>query len=73
MSQKINPINDNLLIDNLLNEINTFKSEIASLNKKIDKLVEKNNDMAYDMSKLMSYLVSFTDDVKYDLNYIRNK
>jgi len=73
MSQKINPINDNLLIENLLNEINTFKSEIVSLNKKIDKLVEKNNDMAYDMSKLMSYLVSFADDVKYDLHYIRNK
>ena len=73
MSQKINPINDNLLIENLLNEINSFKSEIVSLNKKIDKLVEKNNDMAYDMSKLMSYLVSFADDVKYDLNYIRNK
>lgn len=73
MSQKINQINDNLLIENLLNEINTFKSEIVSLNKKIDNLVEKNNDMAYDMSKLISYLVSFADDVKYDLHYIRNK
>ena len=73
MSQKINPINDNLLIENLLNEINTFKSEIVSLNTKIDKLTEKNNDMAYDMSKLMSYLASFADDVKYDLHYIRNK
>jgi regulator of replication initiation timing len=73
MSQEINTINDKLLINNLLNEINTFKSEIVSLNKKIDKLVEKNNDMACDMSKLMSYLVSFTDDVKYDLHYIRNK
>jgi hypothetical protein len=73
MSQKINPINDNLLIENLLNEINTFKSEIVALNKKIDKLVEKNNDMAYDMSKLMSDLASFADDVKYDLHYIRNK
>jgi hypothetical protein len=73
MSQETNTINDNLLIENLLNEINTFKSEIVSLNKKIDKLVEKNNDMAYDMSKLMSYLVSFADDVKYDLHYIRNK
>jgi hypothetical protein len=73
MSQKINPINDNLIIDNLLNEINTFKSEIVVLNKKIDNLIEKNNDMAYDMSKLMSYLESFADDVKYDLHYIRNK
>ena len=73
MSQEINRINENLLIENLLNEINSFKSEIVSLNKKIDKLVEKNNDMAYDMSKLMSYLVSFADDVKYDLHYIRNK
>jgi hypothetical protein len=73
MSQKINPINDNLLIENLLNEINTFKSEIVALNKKIDKLTEKNNDMAYDMSKLMSNLASFADDVKYDLHYIRNK
>ena len=68
MSQKINPINENVLT-----EINSLKSEIVSLNKKIDKLVEKNNDMAYDMSKLMSYLVSFADDVKYDLHYIRNK
>ena len=73
MSQKINPINDNLLIENLLNEINTFKSEIVALNKKIDKLTEKNNDMASDMSKLMSDLTSFADDVKYDLHYIRNK
>jgi hypothetical protein len=73
MSQETNTINDNLLIENLLNEINTFKSEIVSLNKKIDKLVEKNNDMAYDMSKLMSYLTTFADDVKYDLHYIRNK
>jgi uncharacterized coiled-coil DUF342 family protein len=73
MSQETNTINDKLLINNLLNEINTFKSEIVSLNKKIDKLIEKNNDMAYDMTKLMSYLVSFADDVKYDLHYIRNK
>jgi regulator of replication initiation timing len=73
MSQKINPINDNLLIENLLIDINTFKSEIVSLNKKIDNLIEKNNDMAYDMSKLMSNLASFADDVKYDLHYIRNK
>ena len=73
MSQEINRTNENLLIENLLNEINTFKSEIVSLNKKIDKLVEKNNDMAYDMSKLMSNLASFADDVKYDLHYIRNK
>jgi uncharacterized coiled-coil DUF342 family protein len=73
MSQKINPINDKLLIDNLLNEINSFKSEIVNLNKKIDQLLEKNNNMAHDMSKLMLYLASFADDVKYDLHYIRNK
>ena len=68
MSQKINPINENVLT-----EINSLKSEIVSLNKKIDQLLEKNNNMAHDMSKLMSYLTSFADDVKYDLHYIRNK
>ena len=68
MSQKINPINENVLT-----EINSLKSEIVSLNKKIDQLLEKNNNMAHDMSKLMSYLASFADDVKYDLHYIRNK
>jgi len=68
MSQKINPINENVLT-----EINSLKSEIVNLNKKIDQLLEKNNNMAHDMSKLMSYLASFADDVKYDLNYIRNK
>ena len=68
MSQKINPINENVLT-----EINSLKSEIVSLNKKVDQLLEKNNKMAHDMSKLMSYLASFADDVKYDLHYIRNK
>jgi regulator of replication initiation timing len=68
MSQEINRINENVLT-----EINSLKSEIVNLNKKIDQLLEKNNDMAYDMSKLMSYLASFADDVKYDLHYIRNK
>jgi uncharacterized protein YoxC len=68
MSQKINPINENVLT-----EINSLKSEIVNLNKKIDQLLEKNNNMAHDMSKLMSYLRSFADDVKYDLHYIRNK
>jgi uncharacterized protein YoxC len=68
MSQKINTINENVLP-----EINSLKSEIVNLNKKIDNLLEKNNKMADDMSKLMSYLASFAHDVKYDLHYIRNK
>lgn len=52
---------NNILIDNnsLKNEIVTLNKEIRGIKEEMNKMIETNNKMAYELSRIMPYLKIF--------------
>jgi|LakMenE18May11ns_1017448.scaffolds.fasta_scaffold7176139_1 regulator of replication initiation timing len=66
---------NNILMDNnsLKNEIVTLNKEIRGIKEEMNKMIETNNKMAYELSRIMPYLKNFSEDVSHDLHYIKYK
>ena len=66
---------NNILMDNnsLKNEIVTLNKEIRGIKEEMNKMIETNNKMAYELSRIMPYLKNFYQDVSHDLHYIKYK
>jgi regulator of replication initiation timing len=66
---------NNILMDNnsLKNEIVTLNKEIRGIKEEMNKMIETNNKMAYELSRIMPYLKNFYEDVSHDLHYIKYK
>ena len=66
---------NNILMDNnsLKNEIVTLNKEIRGIKEEMNKMIEINNKMAYELSRIMPYLKNFSEDVSHDLHYIKYK
>ena len=66
---------NNILMDNnsLKNEIVTLNKEIRGIKEEMNKMIEINNKMAYELSRIMPYLKTFAEDVSHDLHYIKYK
>ena len=66
---------NNILMDNnsLKNEIVTLNKEIRCIKEEMNKMIEINNKMAYELSQIMPYLKSFASDVSHDLHHIKYK
>jgi regulator of replication initiation timing len=66
---------NNILMDNnsLKNEIVTLNKEIRGIKEEMNKMIEINNKMAYELARIMPYLKNFSEDVSHDLHYIKYK
>ena len=66
---------NNILMDNnsLKNEIVTLNKEIRGIKEEMNKMIETNNKMAYELSRIMPYLKNFSEDVSHDLHLIKYK
>jgi len=66
---------NNILMDNnsLKNEIVTLNKEIRGIKEEMNKMIEINNKMAYELSQIMPYLKSFASDDSHDLHHIKYK
>lgn len=66
---------NNIIMDNnsLKNEIVTLNKEIRGIKEEMNKMIETNNKMAYELSRIMPYLKNFSEDVSHDLHYIKYK